>query len=106
MASDNPLEHAVTAEQAARMTKAFRASAKGRGVIGGHFSRPILDAMLAQPGCAGIRYYYAMNEKNEPALVLVGIDTKGNDLWKGTVAEIAYPCPPYCPGEASPLQAD
>lgn len=36
--------------------------------------RNIIDQILAQPGCAGIRFYNAYNEIGEKTLVYVGVD--------------------------------
>lgn len=40
----------------------------------------IISKILAQPGCAGIRFYNAINEKGEKTLVYVGLDANGQDL--------------------------
>ncbi|HEY4064604.1 MAG TPA: hypothetical protein VGM30_22015 [Puia sp.] len=54
-----------------------------------------LEQILAQPGCAGIRFYNGINEKGQKTLVYVGMDANGKDLVKkvvvqqdGSVAEI------------------
>lgn len=105
MAQDQPLEHRITLEQARTLIGAHRKSitAKGIGATGGRFSRPILDAMLAQPGCDGIRYYFARTEKGGPTIVLVGVDENGKDMEEGVIAELAKPCPPECPDSSSLL---
>ena len=47
--------------------------------------RNIIDQILAQPGCTGMRFYYGLNEEGQKTLVYVGIDANGNDLLKKTV---------------------
>ena len=47
----------------------------------------ILDQILAQPGCAGIRFYNGLNEKGQKTLVYVGIDASGKDIVKKVVVE-------------------
>lgn len=42
--------------------------------------RSILDQVLAQPGCAGIRFYNAYNEVGAKTLVYVGVNADGNDM--------------------------
>ncbi len=42
--------------------------------------RNIIDQILAQPGCAGIRFYNAYNEMGEKTLVYVGLDKKGKAI--------------------------
>ncbi|HEY4107491.1 hypothetical protein [Puia sp.] len=47
--------------------------------------RNIIDQILAQPGCVGMRFYYGLNEEGQKTLVYVGIDANGQDLLKKTV---------------------
>lgn len=42
--------------------------------------RSIIDDILAQPGCVGIRFYNAYNELGEKTLVYVGLNEKGNAI--------------------------
>jgi hypothetical protein len=42
--------------------------------------RTIIDQILAQPGCVGLRIFEAINEEGKKTLVYVGIDSKGNNL--------------------------
>lgn len=68
------------------------------------FARDIVEKILAQEGCVGLRIYHGRNPKGQHALVLVGTDASGADLLKGVIAEQGLPCPPYC-GEGSSLGA-
>lgn len=47
----------------------------------------ILQQILSQPGCEGIRFYNGINEKGQKTLVYVGIDAAGNDIVKKTVVD-------------------
>jgi len=49
--------------------------------------RNILDQILAQPGCVGIRFFNALNEVGQKTLVYVGVDAAGKDLVKKVVVE-------------------
>ena len=52
----------------------------------GHtIGRNIIDQILAQPGCVGMRFYNALNEEGRKTLVYVGIDAEGKDLIRKTV---------------------
>lgn len=42
--------------------------------------KDIISQILAQPGCAGIKFYNAYDESGEKTLVYVGLDFKGNPL--------------------------
>lgn len=47
--------------------------------------RNILDQVLAQPGCAGIRFYNAYNEMGQKTLVYVGLNKDGKPILEYTV---------------------
>jgi hypothetical protein len=42
--------------------------------------RNILEQILAQPGCIGIKVYNALNEKGERTYVMTGADANGKDI--------------------------
>lgn len=88
--------HEISADKAKEYIRGWRAKAAPGQMRGGFFGREVLDRMLAQPGCVGLRIYHARHERGHDTFVLVGADADGNDLWKGTVAEEAAPCPPFC----------
>ena len=46
--------------------------------------RQIIDQILAQPGCEGMRFYKAYNEMGEETLVYVGLDAEGSTLLEFT----------------------
>jgi hypothetical protein len=52
-----------------------------------YMGRNILEQILAQPGCTGIRFYNGINEKGQKTLVYIGIDDAGNDIIKRTVVQ-------------------
>lgn len=45
-------------------------------VIGNH----VIEQILAQPGCCGIKFYNAYNESGVKTLVYVGVDQEGQDI--------------------------
>jgi hypothetical protein len=49
--------------------------------------RNIIDQMLAQPGCVGIRFIDAINEEGQKTLVYIGVDSDGKDILKNVVVE-------------------
>ncbi len=96
------------------------------------FGRCIIERILAQPGCMGLRVYYATNPSDEKRhLLIVGADAKKNDQLprrhasprsakvedadpaktprsaktEAIIAEMAIPCPNQC-GKANPLNSD
>lgn len=46
--------------------------------------RNIIDQILSQPGCVGIKFYNAHDEQGEKTLVYVGLDKNGNALLQYT----------------------
>ncbi|MBI5216617.1 MAG: hypothetical protein HY960_12770 [Ignavibacteriae bacterium] len=100
---DGHEDHAITLDAATSFTRNFRAQPKAPTVNGGYFSKDGINKILEQDGCIGIRMYYGLNNDGESCLVLVGVDTTGEDLYNGSLAEIFFPCPPYCP-QTSPLK--
>jgi len=47
--------------------------------------RNIIDQILSQPGCRGLRFYNALNEAGQQTVVYVGVDAEGKDLVERTV---------------------
>lgn len=52
---------------------------------GYHLGRNIIEKILAQPGCVGMRFYYGLNEAGQKTLVYVGLDADGKDIVKTTL---------------------
>ncbi len=87
--------------------KNFRDANPGPMVVKSHYyGRDTLDQILAQPGCTGIRVYYAINDNRERDLLVVGVDNKGNNMLPASaglapgdmsIMDNSYPCPPICP---------
>lgn len=62
-----------------------------------------LNLILEHNDCIGLRIYNGYNtETSKNNLVLVGIDTNGEDITNGVILENLNPCPPDCP-KSSPL---
>ncbi len=78
-----------------------------QGLIAHFFGFQIINQILSQPDCIGIRMYYALNDSGVQQILLVGVNTKGENILPqlnggrvedggGTVADASYPCPSYC----------
>ncbi len=72
------------------------------GVDGGFYGRELIQKLLDQPGCDGIRYYHGLGPdaddggKIKHTIVLVGEDADRN-LLTGMILEYGPFCPPWCP---------
>jgi len=85
---------AITTTEASDMTEAYRDA--NPGALKGHFiGKDILNDILAQSGCMGIRIYYGLEEGNKK-LVLVGADSSENDQMTGIIADRFEDCPSKC----------
>ncbi len=72
--------------------------------------RNVIEKLLAQPGCVGIRTFYALNDMGIRQLIFVGVDGNGNNILeidtinangkinknKGVIVSGGKICPPYC----------
>jgi hypothetical protein len=95
------------------------------------FNEKSILAILAQPGCEGIRIHYGLKKEDKSGeivpmvvAVLVGVDKEGNSMWgaaavtkptakmqmkatergaedEGVILEDSQRCPPY--GDSSPM---
>ena len=88
--------HLIKLDQAVKYIQNFKQHPVAPTVKGGYFGRNIFDKILAQGGAVGIRYYYAAKDDGSPTLVLVGVDSSGNDMVQGVLGEEQFPCPPLC----------
>ncbi len=87
-------------ELAAEWTENYRNQLTDSGEARSHFfGREILERLLAQEKCVGIRMYYGLElpagEGAKKQLILVGVDENGNDL-EDLVADRSTVCPPEC----------
>jgi hypothetical protein len=67
------------------------------------FGREIINQILSEEGCVGIRIYYALDENGNRQLLLVGVNANGDNLLpsvtnnENIIADMSYPCPTFCP---------
>ncbi len=92
--SFNPNEnHSITLAAASVLTKAYR-DANINSKIGGFFGKDAILAIINQPTCVGLKFYFALDNGNL-TLVLCGAKTDENDLFEGVLAEYSMPDPPH-----------
>ena len=72
---------------------------------GGSFDRAAIDKILAQPGCARLRYYHGRDKNGKPNLILVGVNAEGKDMTEASIMERPGYCPPYCDTTSELLNA-
>ncbi len=84
--------------QAAKWTANYRSGNTGSDgdTVKAHFyGREVLQQLLDQPGCMGIRIYYAHDEKGQKQLVLIGANEEGDDM-EELIIDGSHICPPDC----------
>ncbi|SRR5258708_37272351 len=80
---------------------------KNPGATEAHFfGHDIVGRILAEATCLGIRVYYAIDDKGNRQLLVVGADSAGDNLLPSAdgsgneIADYSYPCPTYCASNA------
>ncbi|MCJ8164525.1 hypothetical protein MKJ04_06675 [Pontibacter sp. E15-1] len=88
----------ISLEEAASYTANYRnQQSQDTGTVRAHFfGREILQKILDQEGCVGIRMYYGLDDAGNKQLVLIGANADGEDQEEGTVADRSKVCPPDC----------
>ena len=99
-----PNPHIIDLTKAAEMTERYRRNVpiNGNGnflqKLGGSFNKDAIKELTDQTDFNGIKFYFALNEKNEMSVVLVAIDINGDDII-GTgsiILDHAVGCPEVC----------
>ncbi|HEX6050157.1 MAG TPA: hypothetical protein VFZ21_12840 [Gemmatimonadaceae bacterium] len=93
--------HVVSRDEAVLFLRRRPANLPERG---GHFPREVIDRILAQPGCTGLRFYYGTKPDGTMTLVFVGIDDEERDMADGVLATDYFPCPPFCDAASALLR--
>jgi hypothetical protein len=68
----------IKLDEAASWTKNYREKHPGE-TISQFFGKEILERILSQEGCLGIRFYYALDHAGKKHLVITGVVSDGND---------------------------
>jgi hypothetical protein len=74
----------ISQDMAADFIRTYK-EAYPNDILAFYMGKTILEKILAQPDCAGIRFYNGINEKGQKTLVYIGIDAEGKDIIKRTV---------------------
>ena len=77
----------VGLELGTQMIKSYR-EANPTDVQWYMIGREIIEKILMQPGCAGLKFYNAYNEAGQKTLVYVGIDQNGKAILEYSVVNV------------------
>jgi hypothetical protein len=93
----------VAEDTAATNAKEYRSEHK-KNTSSTYCRSSIIQGILAQEHCVGLRMYRARNKKGVYSIVLVGVDSTGNDLIRNgksttyLIGESYEKCPENCEG--------
>lgn len=94
MAFDGTEGKEITLIEGAALTATYRDNFPNE--IKGHFiGKDLLNEILAQSECMGIRIYYGIDSNGNKQLVYVGADSNEDDII-GIIADHSEPCPSRC----------
>jgi len=91
-------DHGISLEHAKQLVQHHHRTAPAGNERCGYFDRAAFDEILAQPGCAGIRFYHGRDVSGAPTLVFIGVTADKVDMLDGPIVENHQPCPPNCGG--------
>jgi len=97
-------DNSIDLEEASELTQNFRDNSASGTTIGHYFGKTRINAITAQDDCVGIRIYYGQTTTGQKQLVIVGVDSNGDDLYEGLLADKSQPCPSAC-SAANPLNS-
>ena len=95
MAFDGTEGKSITLQEGSTLTSNYR-NANPNATLGHYIGKDIINTILGQSGCVGIRVYYGLDSSGEKQLVFVGVDANGNDMVTGTIADRTVGCPQSC----------
>ncbi|MGA3287054.1 MAG: hypothetical protein ABSD46_06490 [Bacteroidota bacterium] len=86
----------ISFQEAKSLIKTFQRITASDAVIAQYFGKNIVDKILAQPGCVGVRMYYGKHTNGKPGMIIMGVDKNGKDIVSGVLAGPIIYCPPLC----------
>jgi hypothetical protein len=89
--------HIITLQEAETLTHAYQNAQQFQGLtIASLTNSSEVIQLLNQPGCCGLRVYFALNSLNQLTVVLVGSDSNGYDMTNGVILNKSELCPADC----------
>jgi hypothetical protein len=88
----------ITSQEANSMKSKYQGTAGVSARQAVVFGEDLINSILNQEGCLGIRFYFAHDDDDKLDLVMVGVGADGNDIDDGIYGNRSTPCPPICNG--------
>lgn len=89
--------HDISLTEASSLTHNYKSAVSPGTIRGIYYGKAALEGILSQKGCVGLRIYYGKKDSNEPTLVIVGVESSGDDFTGGKLAEYGIPDLPPTP---------
>ncbi len=80
----------------AALTNVHRISVSSNDVLVHYFGKDVVEKTMKQPGCVGVRMYYAKHVNGRSGFAIVGVDKYGKDMVPTVLAGPVDLCPPWC----------
>ena len=80
----------------APLTNVHQIAVSSSDVIAQYFGKGIVEKIMKQPGCVGVRMYYGKHADGKFGFVIVGVDKNGKEVTPNVLAGPASYCPPIC----------
>lgn len=95
----------ITLQEAQELTFAYQDSSMALNqTIATSVDKNSILNLLNQTDCDGMRMYFGLDENNKLTLVIVGINSLGNDMTSGQLLDRLGDCPPFCDSSSSLIQ--
>lgn len=95
----------ISLEDAKTLTANYRNAIKVGETISYTIGANLVNQIITQEGCKGLRIYRAKDELGADQIVLVGVDASSKDMYTGVLVDRVILCPPLCPS-VSPLNGN
>jgi hypothetical protein len=86
----------ISFQETKELIKTYERIVASSAVIAQYFGKDIVNKILAQPGCVGVRMYYGKQASGKPGVIIIGVDKYGKDMVAGVLAIPTMLCPPFC----------
>jgi len=84
----------ISLSEGSAMTSAFR-TANPTAIKAEYFGQKIINLILDQEECVGIRVYNGLDASGVQSSVIVGVDADGNDIVNGVLGDRSVKSPPF-----------
>lgn len=94
----------ITLNEAIELTQLYRDTSPLGATKSFAVGENLIYEILSQKECRGLRIYNAKKENGDPTIVIVGVNSLGQDIYNGFIIDRVISCPPLCPD--SPLNSN